>query len=175
MIEIKLYVGTFRKYNEGSVFGDWITLTEFDNLKDFYNECRALHKDEEDPEFMFQDWEVNTSILKPFIRESWIDKDIFKYIKYLEEADNSLEVYEAFDDLEPFDFIKNEADFLDHIRRCDELLIGEYERWEDFVYEEAQRMVGGREDLIHFLGLDKVGRELMHDFDHSNGVVFRAG
>lgn len=52
----KVYVGTYKKYNEGSIFGKWI---EIDNLSydEFVKECKNLHKDESDPEFMIQDYE----------------------------------------------------------------------------------------------------------------------
>lgn len=52
----KVYVGTYKKYNEGSIFGKWI---EIDNLSydEFVKECKNLHKDELDPEFMIQDYE----------------------------------------------------------------------------------------------------------------------
>ena len=52
-----VYVGTYHKYNCGSIAGAWIDITEYDNSEDFYQKCRELHADEVDPELMFQDWE----------------------------------------------------------------------------------------------------------------------
>lgn len=49
----QVYVGTYEKYNNGSLEGEWVDLTDFDNLKDFYRYIRELHKDEREPEFMF--------------------------------------------------------------------------------------------------------------------------
>ena len=30
-----VYVGTYKKYNEGSLFGSWVDLTKFDSKEDF--------------------------------------------------------------------------------------------------------------------------------------------
>lgn len=52
-----VYVGTYHKYNCGSIAGQWFELTDFDSAEDFYAACSTLHADEDDAEFMFQDWE----------------------------------------------------------------------------------------------------------------------
>ena len=49
-----LYVGTYAKYNAGSIAGEWIDLTNFSDADEFLAHCAELHKDEEDPEFMFK-------------------------------------------------------------------------------------------------------------------------
>lgn len=53
--EVKAYVGTYAKYNSGSLFGQWIDVSDFDNMEDFLEACRKLHADEKEPEIMFQD------------------------------------------------------------------------------------------------------------------------
>ncbi len=47
----------WHKYNCGSIAGRWFDLTTFDDERDFFAACRALHRDEADPELMFQDYE----------------------------------------------------------------------------------------------------------------------
>lgn len=54
-LQPKVYVGTYKKYNEGSLKGGWITLTDCKNYAAFLTACRQLHKDERDPELMIQD------------------------------------------------------------------------------------------------------------------------
>ena len=54
-LQPKVYVGTYKKYNEGSLKGGWITLTDCKNYAAFLTVCRQLHKDERDPELMIQD------------------------------------------------------------------------------------------------------------------------
>lgn len=77
-----VYVGTYHKYNCGSIFGKWFDLTEFDGREDFYEACQALHADEWDAEFMFQDWE---GIPSQFVSESSIDWDFIAAYKRAEE------------------------------------------------------------------------------------------
>ncbi len=52
-----VYVGTYRKYNEGSLFGMWVDLTACANYDEFIEVCHKLHADEDDPELMYQDFE----------------------------------------------------------------------------------------------------------------------
>ena len=53
----RVYVGTYGKYNAGSLAGAWLDLSKFKDFDAFMNECRRVHKDERDPEFMIQDVE----------------------------------------------------------------------------------------------------------------------
>lgn len=52
-----VYVGTYHKYNCGSIFGMWFDLTTFADYDEFCAVCRFLHRDESDPELMAQDYE----------------------------------------------------------------------------------------------------------------------
>ena len=54
---MKVYVGTYAKYNAGSLKGAWIDLDKFKNYEEFVKECRRVHRGEHDPEFMVQDVE----------------------------------------------------------------------------------------------------------------------
>lgn len=54
-LQPKVYVGTYRKYNEGRLKGGWLTLTDYKDYDAFCAACRKLHKDERDPELMIQD------------------------------------------------------------------------------------------------------------------------
>ena len=51
----KVYVGTYKKYNEGNLSGQWIDLDKINTYGDFLAKCAEIHKDEKDPEFMIQD------------------------------------------------------------------------------------------------------------------------
>ena len=53
----KIYVGTYAKYNDGSIDGKWITISDYNTYEEFVDACRELHSDEDDPEFMVQDYE----------------------------------------------------------------------------------------------------------------------
>lgn len=52
-----VYVGTYHKYNCGSLAGKWLDLTDYADHADFIAACYELHANEEDPELMFQDIE----------------------------------------------------------------------------------------------------------------------
>ena len=99
-----LYVGTYRKYNEGSLFGMWVDLVKCGDYDTFMEVCHNLHADEEDPELMYQDF--------MYFPEGWysecgIDEEMFdKIIEYAEMDDK--EAFEAYigatgdDDVEKF-------------------------------------------------------------------------
>lgn len=71
----RVYVGTYGKYSRGSIEGAWLTLKDYANKGEFLAACRALHKDERDPELMFQDWENVPSWM---ISESGIDAEVWE-------------------------------------------------------------------------------------------------
>lgn len=52
-----VYVGTYKKYNEGNLYGAWLNLADYETYADFMKACKELHKDERDPEYMIQDSE----------------------------------------------------------------------------------------------------------------------
>lgn len=56
---MKLYCGTYKKYNEGSLFGAWMDLDDYEDAEEFTKACLEIHKDEKDPELMFQDYEAD--------------------------------------------------------------------------------------------------------------------
>ena len=54
----QIYVGTWGKYNNGSIDGAWISLDKFNTYETFLAECKRVHADEVEPEFMIQDHEL---------------------------------------------------------------------------------------------------------------------
>lgn len=54
---MKLYVSTYAKYNAGRLAGKWLDLDDYTDADEFRSACLELHKDEADPELMFQDCE----------------------------------------------------------------------------------------------------------------------
>ena len=84
--EASVYVGTYGKYNNGSLFGAWLDLSDYADKEEFYEACRELHKDEEDAEFMFQDWE---NVPERLIGESWISENFFTLRDAVEQLDDT--------------------------------------------------------------------------------------
>lgn len=54
----RVYVGTWKKYNNGNLAGAWLDLTKYVNYQEFLKACYNLHSDESDPELMIQDAEL---------------------------------------------------------------------------------------------------------------------
>ena len=86
----RVYVGTYHKYNSGSLAGAWIDLEGHD-YNSFLEAARAIHSDESDPELMFQDFEG-------FPRKYYGESDLSEAFAYLEQvAELSDDQREAFD------------------------------------------------------------------------------
>ncbi len=83
---MKLYVGTYSKYNSGSLFGQWLDLDDYDTKEDFLEACYELHNDEEDPELMFQDCDCENELEKEFYSESYIDESYWDYKEALVQS-----------------------------------------------------------------------------------------
>ena len=81
----QIYVGTYAKYNNGSIFGEWVDLEIYDNKEDFFEYCKELHSDEEDPEFMFQDYE---NIPKKLISECSVSDKLFDYVEAIKDMED---------------------------------------------------------------------------------------
>lgn len=126
----RVYVGTYGKYNNGSIDGAWLDLDDYVDAEDFYAAALELHKDEHDPELMFQDWE---DVPDWAISESHIDQ---KYWEYKEAVPAGQE--EAFSkfidwqypgkDLSKLDLFDVAIEFEDSYR-------GEWNSVEDYAYE----------------------------------------
>ena len=84
--EPSVYVGTYGKYNDGSLCGLWIDLSSFDDYDEFINFCKAIHADEDDPELMAQDYEGfllrkrQADDPRQWYSESGMDEDDFEHI-----------------------------------------------------------------------------------------------
>ena len=138
---MKVYVGTYGKYNAGSINGAWLNLEDYTDKDEFLEACAELHKDEADPEFMFQDWE---DIPDGMISESRID----------EKAWDLLDAFDEFDEGAVRAYIKcfggwSRGDFEDRYR-------GEWSSWGDM----GESVVG---DLGY---LDEIPEYLQCYFDY---------
>ena len=90
-----IYVGTYGKYNSGSLDGKWFDLEDYADKDEFLAACQEFHDrnnptDEDgDPttaehEFMFQDHE---GIPSTFISECSIDAEFWEYMTYDDHYD----------------------------------------------------------------------------------------
>lgn len=90
----RIYVGTYGMYNSGSLFGKWFDLTDYAYVKEFYQDCYEYHRNEFDPELMFQDWENIPDFL---ISECSLDDKAFEYFQALDEMyDDTAEAFKIY-------------------------------------------------------------------------------
>lgn len=85
----RCYVGTYGKYNGGSLAGKWLDLSDYPTYHDFLKACKELHKNESDPEFMIQDWE---NLPDGFPAQEWISEDEFNEIKLSEAREQTADL-----------------------------------------------------------------------------------
>ena len=161
-----VYCGTYRKYNEGSIFGAWLDISKFSDYDEFVDVCRQLHADEEDPELMFQDYEGFPSSL---YCESCMGEDTFD--KILEYAKLDDKEQEAFDD-----YLDLGHDF--DIERFREAYCGNWDSEEDFAQDiidscyDIEKTMGS---LSSYFDYEAFARDLfMCDYQMgANNNVFR--
>lgn len=127
--EAKVYVGTYGKYNNGSLFGaHGSTFRTIRTRKNFYEACRELHKDEEDAEYMFQDWE---NVPEGLIGESWISENFFSLRDAVEDlSDTEQESLFVWCNYKSRDLSEEDAD--DLIKAFQDEYIGQYDDEETF-------------------------------------------
>ena len=161
-----VYIGTYRKYNEGSLFGVWLDITKFEDYDEFISVCKFIHRDETDPELMAQDFECFPESL---YYESIMGEDTFNKIKeYGELDDDKKEAYMIYldgglgkEDIESFE----------------DAYMGKYDSEEDYAYQlinecyDIEKMMG---NLSSYMDYAAVARDLfISDYYYEDGHVFR--
>lgn len=166
MSNFKIYVGTYEKYNSGSIAGKWI---DIDNLseEEFTEAIEELHSDEEDPEFMFQDYEVPAAF-ENLVSESGIDSELWE-IKdwYNEQSEIQHEAFNAYVNL------GNDPDPV----RFEDVYIGHYISEADFCEQQAEEL-GELSNVPDYIKncidwQDVWDSALTYDYEFENGFMFR--
>ncbi|MDP9960044.1 antirestriction protein ArdA [Chryseobacterium lathyri] len=82
-----IYVGTYAKYNNGSLFGKWLNLADYSDYDELLEAMQELHEDEPDSEFMMLDYE-NCSFFERLglIGESHISKEIYEIAEQINDS-----------------------------------------------------------------------------------------
>lgn len=88
-----VYCGTYAKYNDGSIAGEWLKFSDYSDASEFMQACADLHEDEDDAEFMFQDFEYLPDFLySESLSESDVE-EIYNYLELCEKLEGSDWVY----------------------------------------------------------------------------------
>jgi len=159
---MNIYVSTYAKYNNGSIQGAWIDLTDHIDSRGFYRACAELHADEQDPEFMFQDFE---GFPKDLYSESGNIDAIYEYIDFVNKTYLNQEAVDAGLSLGiPLD-------------KLEDAYYGQFNSDTDLAYDyiESTGLLHGVPDSItNYFDYEAFGRDLAMDFLEDNGFFFFA-
>ena len=168
--EARIYVGTYAKYNEGSILGKWMDISDYSGREEFYDACRELHNDEEDPELMFQDWE---NIPSPLIGESWLSGDIFEVVEAISnQSETWQEAFAVWLNYTGNDLSSVDIEYL--ISSFEDEYQGQYRSEEDYAYEVVEQCYDLPEFAKTYFNYEKFARDLfICDYWYEDGFVFR--
>jgi antirestriction protein len=144
----RVYVGTCAKYNNGSIRGAWLDLSDYADADAFNAACLALHKDESDPELMFQDFE---GFPRSFYGESYIKPELWAWLDLSEDDRNILEAYQ--------NCTYADAD----IDQAREAFQGTADTEKDFAaqyWEDAGMLEGVPENVQNYIDYEAVARDM---------------
>lgn len=168
--EASIYVGTYAKYNNGSIDGRWMKLSDFLDKDEFMEACAELHADEENPEFMFQDWE---NIPDKLIGESWLHDNFFDIRDAIEGlSSDKQEAFIVWCNHCSHDLSKDDVHYLISSFRDD--FQGKYDAEEDYAYQIVEECYDLPEFAKTYFDYEKFARDLfMTDYWFEDGFVFR--
>ena len=153
-----IYVGTYAKYNNGSINGAWLILTDYKDSADFYKACKELHNDEPDPEFMFQDFEGFPE--KLYSESGGID-EIYEYLNFIDgKNENAVCAFLTVYDIK-------------ELKNFEENYNGEWESEIDFAYHCIESEYNLEGTLSNYFDYEKYARDLFSDgYCFVDGYVF---
>jgi antirestriction protein len=145
-------------------------LSDYSDREEFYNACRELHNDEEDPELMFQDSE---NIQSALIGESSLADNIFEIIEAVSKlSETQQEAFGVWLDYMSGNIANEDID--DLIESFEDDYQGEYKDEEDFTYEIVEQCYDLPEFAKTYFDYEKFARDLfIGDYYYENGYVFR--
>lgn len=158
MSDMRVYCGTYHKYNCGSIFGKWFDLDDFEDKDEFIDACKELHKDEEDPELMFQDWE---GIPDGMCHESGIKADVWELLE-LENEGKDMSAMAA--------YISNFGNW--DFDGFNDKYIGECDNFEDYAEERFDECEECPIHLRSYIDMEAYARDIEHGYCHVDGHLF---
>jgi len=151
----RLYVGTYAKYNNGSIKGAWLNLEDYSDKDAFLAAAHELHKDEGDPELMYQDFE---GFPRTMYCESHVSDELFSWLALDEDDRELLAVYQ--------DNVDGDAD----IEQAREAFQGKHdspEEWAASFLEDIGALESIPESLRYYFDYAAYARDAGY-----NGTVF---
>jgi hypothetical protein len=155
-----IYVSTYAKYKNHDMSGYWVAPSDFSSRDDFYDHCKKLHSNEEDPKLRFYGGPL---VPDCWTTESSIDKGVWDWLALPEQDQKKVAAYleEVFD-----------ADSIGHIL---DNFVGAVELGPDiFSREKMGWMYSYLEDRGFFEGWSDIAKnyfnlgEYLYDHDVDN-------
>lgn len=138
----------------------WLQLEDYVDSADFYRACAELHKDEQDPEFMMQDFE---GFPRSLYSESGNLEAIYEYVDFCRDSYLDQDVIDAGLELDiPLESIE-------------EAYVGSFENDEDFAYDMAEQCGAIEHDAKwpnNHIDWESAARDLMQDYNEQDGHYF---
>jgi antirestriction protein len=166
--QAQIYVGTYAKYNNGSIAGGWLDLSDYSNKDEFLQACAELHPDEADPEYMYQDWE---NIPDSLISESWVSEKLFSLISRIEDI-NNMEAFTTFVEWRGYNLDTEDIDGI--ISDFEDSFCGEYSSEEEYAYDVVEEYYDLPDFAKTYFDYEAFARDLfISDNYFDNDFVFR--
>lgn len=146
----KIYVGTYAKYNNGSIEGAWLDCEDYADHAGFVEACEELHNNEADPEFMFQDFE---DFPKCFYGESSIDPRLWDFLN-LDARDQ--EIVSAW-------LSENSLSSYEDLQSIVDSFTGCYDSWATYAEEITNSCHKVPDHLQFYIDWEKMGRDMSHE------------
>jgi antirestriction protein len=170
-VEPALYCCTYAKYNRGSIAGKWLKLHDYDGIGAFLQACREVHRDEADPELMFQDYEGMPDQL---FSESLSEAGLQKLYDWLQLGNADRRLLDEYLDATGYSFGEVDVQDVRSKLYCilDYPFIGDHNTamgWH--VIDEG--LIVAPDNLRCYINFETLGRDWLSDFSVStNGYVF---
>ncbi|WP_374462980.1 antirestriction protein ArdA [Chryseobacterium sp.] len=164
-----IYVSTYAKYNNCSLFGKWLNLSDYSDYDELLTAMYELHCDEQDPEFLLSDYEGCSLFEKlGLISEYHISKDVYEIAEQINDSGHDIEVFEAVLD----NFL--DMDFQSAYEYANNFYCGEFANDIEFVQEFYENDIPF--NLPHFVCIDwqATAHNIMYDHFESSGHYFRS-
>ena len=157
-----VYVGTYHKYNCGSLEGAWVNLETFYDEEELMEFLHRLHADESDPEFMIQDY---MNFPRRFYSESMNKDDFAKLFEWLNLDEEKREMCEEY-----WNEIDENASVEQIVESC--VYSGDSDDFFDELADEELSMCNAPEHLRNYFEYESWRRDCAFDYNVTSNFVF---
>jgi antirestriction protein len=165
---MKIAVSTYHNYNSGHLDFIWIDTQKFIDKDGFYKGLDIINSQfwkEDDPEYMFQDYE---DIPECFISESWVSEYVFTINDILDNTGVTLEQLTSYCDDYGYDLEKE--DIYDIISKIEDNFFCHKEDFEEMCWHFAEESYGkqiiesGYFDITRYMRDTELSMSVIDDF-----------